>query len=187
MRYLSGILVCLFLLTATTKAWHANHMTNEQKRNAKAKTLLSTPSLTENGRVPPAHLQTTAKTRLEAIGYTIVTNRKEPHDVEFRVKCEERKRWSGTTRSGGDAELADAPARLWTGPACLFNYRLEGRDLGWYKETRTDFVDAYAAARQAKAKSSGQYAMDQLNLKLQEFDFPVMVLPRRNGTHTIVC
>ncbi len=178
MRYLSGILVCLFLLTATTESMaRRTHMTNEQKAQlAKAETIyLNVLALTENGRVPPADLQTTAKTRLEAIGYNIVTNRKEPHDVEFRVKCEERKRWSGTTRSGGDAELADAPARLWTGPACLFNYRLEGRDLGWYKETRTDFVDAYAAARKAKAKSSGQYAMDQLNLKLQEFDFPVMV------------
>ena len=178
MRYLSGILVCLLLLTATTESMaRRTHMTNEQKAQlAKATTIyLNVLALTENGRVPPAGLLTTAKTRLEAIGYNVVANRKDAHDVEFRVKCEERKRWSGTTRSGGDAELADAPARLWTGPACLFNYRLEGRDLGWYKETRTDFVDAYAAARKAKAKSSGQYAMDQLNLKLQEFDFPVMI------------
>ncbi len=178
MRYLSGILVCLLLLTATTESMaRRTHMTNEQKAQlAKATTIyLNVLALTENGRVPPADLLTTAKTRLEAIGYNVVTNRKEPHDVEFRVKCEERKRWSGTTNSGGDAELADAPARLWTGPACLFNYRLEGQDLGWYKETRTDFVDAYAAARKAKTKSSGQYAMDQLNLKLQEFDFPVMI------------
>ena len=178
MRYLSGILVCLFLLTATTESMaRRTHMTNEQKAQlAKATTIyLNVLALTENGRVPPADLLTTAKTRLEAIGYNVVANRKDAHDVEFRVKCEERKRWSGTTNSGGDAELADAPARLWTGPACLFNYRLDGRDLGWYKETRTDFVDTYAAARKAKAKSSGQYAMDQLNLKLQEFDFPVMI------------
>ena len=178
MRYLSGILVCLLLLTATTESMaRRTHMTNEQKAQlAKATTIyLNVLALTENGRVPPADLLTTAKTRLEAIGYNVVANRKDAHDVEFRVKCEERKRWSGTTNSGGDAELADAPARLWTGPACLFNYRLDGRDLGWYKETRTDFVDAYAAARKAKAKSSGQYAMDQLNLKLQEFDFPVMI------------
>ena len=178
MRYLSGILVCLLLLTATTESMaRRTHMTNEQKAQlAKATTIyLNVLALTENGRVPPADLLTTAKTRLEAIGYNVVANRKDAHDVEFRVKCEERKRWSGTTNSGGDAELADAPARLWTGPACLFNYRLDGRDLGWYKETRTDFVDTYAAARKAKAKSSGQYAMDQLNLKLQEFDFPVMI------------
>ena len=171
MKYVSGILfVCFVLLTVTTESLaRRSHITDEQRAQlAKVKTVyLNVLALTENGRVPPAELQATAKTRLEAIGYNVVTNRKEPHDVEFRVKCEERKRWSGTTRSGGDAELADAPARLWTGPACLFNYRLEGRDLGWYKETRTDFVDAYAAARKAKVKSSGKYAMEQLNLKLQ--------------------
>ncbi len=178
MRYVSGILVCVFLLTATTESMARRvHMTPEQRAQlANVKTIyLNVLALTENGRIPPDDLLQTAKTRLEAIGYDVVTNRKEPHDVEFRIKCEERKRWSGTTRSGGDAELADAPARLWKGPACLFNYRLAGQDLGWYKETRTEFVDAYAAAQKAKAKSSGRYAMDQLNLKLQDFDFPIMV------------
>ena len=178
MRYVSGILVCLLLLAITTESIaRRSHITNEQKAQlAKVNTIyLNVLALTENGRVSPDNLLATAKTRLEAIGYKVVTDRKAPHDVQFRIKCEERKRWTGTTRSGGDAELADAPARLWKGPACLFNYRLEGRDLGWYKETRTDFVDAYAAAQKAKAKSSGQYALDQLNLKLQEFDFPVMI------------
>ncbi len=178
MQYLSGILICVFLLACATESLaRRTHMTTEQKTQlANIKTIyLNILALTENGQVPPAELLETVKTRLEAIGYKTVPNRKEAHDVEFRVKCEERKRWSGTTRSGGDAELADAPARLWTGPACLFTYRLNGQDLGWYKETRTDFVDAYAAAQKAKAKSSGRYAMEQLNLKLQEFDFPVMV------------
>lgn len=178
MRYVSGILVCVLLVAVTTESTaRRTHMTNEQRAQlAKATTLyLNVLALTENGRVPPDDLLATAKTRLEAIGYKVVTDRKEPHDVEFRVKCEERKRWTGTTRSGGDAELADAPARLWEGPACLFNYRLEGRDLGWYKETRTDFVDAYAAAKKANVKSSGQYALEQLNLKLQDFDFPIMI------------
>lgn len=178
MKYLCGLLVCLFLVTVTTESTaRRSHITSEQRAQlAKVQTIyLNVLALTEDGRVPADELMATVKTRLEEVGYKIVTNRREAHDVEFRVKCEERKRWSGTTRSGGDAELADAPARLWQGPACLFNYRLEGRDLGWYKETRTAFADAIAAAREAKAKNVGQYAMDQLNLKLQQFDFPVMI------------
>ena len=91
------------------------------------------------------------------------------------VKCEERKKWSGTTRSGGDADHMDAPARLWTGPACLFTYRLNGRDLGWQKEARTDFDDPVRAAKAAKAPKSGPYAMTQLAQRLQTFDFPVML------------
>ena len=188
MRYVSGILICVFLLACVTESMaRRTHMTTEQKTQlANVKTIyINVLALTENGRVSPVELLETVKTRLEALGYKTVLNRKEAHDVEFRVKCEERKRWAGTTRSGGDAELADAPARLWTGPACLFNYRLDGQDLGWYKETRTDFADAYAAAQQAKAKSSGQYAMEQLNLKLQEFDFPVMVATEWGHTNRL--
>ena len=76
---------------------------------------------------------------------------------------------------GGDAELVDAPARLWKGPACLFAYHLNGRDLGWYKEVRTDFEDALDAAQKAQVKKAGDYALSQLKVKLEEYDFPVMV------------
>ena len=92
--------------------------------------LIKVLALTERGRGNAAPLEEVVQRRLEEVGYTIVKDRKQPHDVEFRVKCEERKKWAGTTRAGGDAELADAPARLWKGPACLFAYYLQGRDLG---------------------------------------------------------
>ena len=178
MKHVSGMLVCFCLVALAADGLARRvHITDEQRTQlAGIKTVyLNVIAVTEQGRVPPDDLRKTVKTRLEDIGYAVVTDRKEAHDVEFRVKCEERKRWSGTTRFGGDAELADSPARLWKGPACLFGYRLNGQDLGWYKETRTDFADAYAAAQQANAKDSGRYAMEQLNLTLQQFDFPVMV------------
>ncbi len=178
MKQVSGMLVCFCLVAFTDESLARRiHITNEQRAQlAGIETIyVNVMAVTEQGRVPPDDLLATVKTRLENIGYAIVTDRKNAHDVEFRVKCEERKRWSGTTRFGGDAELDDAPSRLWKGPACIFSYRLNGQDLGWYKETRTDFADAYAAAQQASAKHSGQYALEQLNLKLQEFDFPVMV------------
>ena len=105
----------------------------------------------------------------------MVTDRKAPNDVEFRVKCEERKTWTGTTASGGDAELADAPSRLWKGPACLFSYYLKGRDLGWYKEIRTEFEDSIQAAKMAQRKDSGAYALSQLEIRVKEYDFPVLI------------
>ena len=132
-------------------------------------------ALTEKGRGDSAPILEITKRRMEEVGYTVVTERKQLSDVEFKVKCEERKKWAGTTRSGGDAELADAPARLWTGPACLFSYRLNGKDMGWYKEVRTDFERAREGAKSAKVKDAGAYALDQLKLKLEEYDFPVMV------------
>ena len=105
----------------------------------------------------------------------MVTNRDAPFDVMVNVKCEERKKWAGTTRAGGDADHVDAPARLWKGPACLFSYQLDGRDLGWYKEARTTFEDPGQAAKAAKAPQSGPYAIQQLAERIQEFDFPIML------------
>jgi hypothetical protein len=64
---------------------------------------------------------------------------------------------------------------LWTGPACLFTYRLNGRDLGWQKEARTDFDDPVSAANAANAPKPGPYAIAQLAERLQTFDFPVMI------------
>lgn len=173
-----GFLALTVVVSITTDgSARRSHVTPEQRAElAKVQTLyLKVLALTENGRVSPDELRTVVQARLEEIGYTVVTDRKKPHDVEFRVKCEERKRWAGTTRSGGDAELADAPARLWEGPACLFSYRLKGKDLGWYKETRTDFNNADVAAEKAKAPDAGAYALSQLKIKLEEFDFPLFV------------
>ena len=173
-----GFLALTVVVSITTDgSARRSHVTPEQRAElAKVQTLyLKVLALTENGRVSPDELRTVVQARLEEIGYTVVTDRKKPHDVEFRVKCEERKRWAGTTRSGGDAELADAPARLWEGPACLFSYRLKGKDLGWYKETRTNFNNADVAAEKAKAPDAGTYALSQLKIKLEVFDFPLLV------------
>jgi len=113
--------------------------------------------------------------RLREIGYTVTTDPQQPHDVEFKVKCEERKTWTGTTPEGSDAELTDAPARLWKGPACLFTYSLDGKDLGWRKEVRTSFEDTIAAAQTEGKTKSGQYALEQLAQRVAVYDFPVLI------------
>ena len=172
------VFACLILFgLATDSAARRSHINPEQREKlVKIQTVyVNVLALTENGKIPSDDIMAIIKTRMEELAYKVVIDRKAKHDVQLWVKCEEQARWKGTTRSGGDAELADAPLRIWRGPACLFNYRLDGQDLGWYKQTRTDFEDAYAAAKNAKAKNSGRYAMTQLILKLQEFDFPVMV------------
>jgi len=72
-------------------------------------------------------------------------------------------------------DLADAPDRLWKGPACLLTYFLQGADLQWKKEVRTTFPDARHAAKQAQIDDAGQFAMDHLNQRLTEYDFPVLL------------
>ncbi|MDR4496170.1 MAG: HEAT repeat domain-containing protein [Nitrospirales bacterium] len=129
-------------------------------------------ALTERGKVNGENIEKIVQQRMEALGYKVVTSRDEPSDVMLSVKCEERKKWGGTTRAGGDADLVDSPARLWKGPACLFSYFMDGRDMGWYREARTSFEDP---AEMAKDEKSGPFAMEKLAERLQEFDFPVMI------------
>ena len=133
------------------------HLTPEQKQQLqKAQTVfVNALALTEKGRTNSEPLQALASQRLAEVGFSVTADRKQAHDVEFKVKCEERKTWTGTTAEGGDAELLDAPARLWKGPACLLTYLVDGKNLGWYKEVRTSFQDSMEAAKEAGAKTQG--------------------------------
>ena len=153
------------------------YFTPEQKQQLqKAQTVfVNALALTEKGRTDPEQLQLRVSQRLQEMGYTVVVDRKQAHDVEFKVKCEERKTWTGTTAEGGDAELLDAPSRLWKGPACLLTYLVKGRNLGWYKEIRTSFQDAMEAAKAAGTKDAGTYALAKLAERLEQYDFPVLL------------
>ena len=177
MRRRISLIICVFisLFLLSDASARRSYLTPEQKTTlAKVNDIyVKVLALTERGRGDAAPLVEVTSRRLSELGYTIVTDRKKPHDVEFRVKCEERKKGARTTRAGGDADHPDNPARLWKGPACLFAYFLDGRDMGWHKEVRTDFADATAAAKAAKVKKAGDYALSQLKIKLEEYDFPV--------------
>jgi hypothetical protein len=153
------------------------HLTPEQQAQlAKADSILITVlALTEKGPADHRPFLKTITPRLEDLNYTVITNPAQPYDIEFKVKCEERKTWTGTSATGGDVELADAPDRLWKGPACLLTYRLNHRDLDWRKEIRTSFPDAIQAAKKANVANAGDYAMTQLNQRLAEYDFPILL------------
>ncbi|MDQ6733657.1 MAG: HEAT repeat domain-containing protein, partial [Nitrospirota bacterium] len=81
--------------------------------------------------------------------------------------------WEGTTASGWDADLLDAPSRIWKGPACQLTYLLGGTKIKWQREVRTEFSDAVEAAQAAHAADAGVYALAKLNERLQQYDFPV--------------
>ncbi len=152
-------------------------MTPKQKeRLAKVDTILvEMLALTDRGEVDPALLTSVVVRRFEELGYGVVTDPQRPHDVVFKVKCEQRKVWEGTITSGGDADLPDLPSRVWKGPACQLTYVLRGKNLGWRKEVRTEFQDAMQAAAAAHADDPGAYALTRLKDRLEDYDFPVLV------------
>src|SRR4051812_9787514 len=66
-------------------------------------------ALTDQGTVDAAPIAEVVARRMSELGYTVVGEAGKPHDVVIKVKCEQRKIWEGTTASGGDADLPDAP------------------------------------------------------------------------------
>jgi len=172
---LALFLICTCLLENSTARREV--MTPEQKAKLEKieRILIDVLAITDQGTVDPGPLRDIVARRLQELGYTVLTSPDQPHDLAFKVKCEQRKVWEGTLASGGDADLPDSPSRVWKGPACQFTYLLDGKPTGWRKEVRTDFVDAIKAAEEAKAKDPGEFAMAKLKERLEQYDFPVIL------------
>ena len=132
-------------------------------------------ALTDQGAGDAASIAELVARRMGELGYTVVGEAGKPHDVVIKVKCEQRKTWEGTTASGGDVDLPDAPSRLWKGPACQMTYLLGNMKVKWQKEVRTEFEDAEQAAQSANAGDPGVYAMGKLRDALKTYEFPLFL------------
>ncbi len=166
----------LVAIGGTSWAYREFFTPEQREKLANVQTVLvEAIALTDRGKVDPGPIRELVGTRMEELGYTVVVDRSEPHDVRFKVKCEQRKTWEGTARHGGDADLPDAPVRLWKGPACQMTYLLDGKKIDWRKEVRTDFEDSVATATAAQVDDPGAYAITELRYLLGQYDFPVLV------------
>jgi hypothetical protein len=175
----SIILTVLIVLAASVPdSWARREVLDADQKTALVKidrVLVDVVAITDSGAAKPDPLADVVARRLNSLGYTIVTDPAQPHDAVFKVKCEQRKVWEGTSASGGDADLPDSPSRVWKGPACQLSYLLNGKKMGWRKEVRTEFPDAVEAAAAAKAEDAGTYAMDKLRARLEEYEFPILI------------
>jgi len=179
----SGFLLSILALMLTSAFFpslvdaYRDYLSAEQKAQLeKIQTVLvEAIALTDKGTVDAAPIAEVASRRLAELGYTVVRDDGKAHEATFKVKCEQRKTWEGTTAAGGDADLPDAPSRLWKGPACQLTYYLGETKIKWQKEVRTDFEDAAQAALSANAGDPGAYAMAKLKEKLEQYDFPVLL------------
>lgn len=172
------IMVTVLLGSSVGIGWASReYFTQEQKEQlAKAQTVLvEVLALTDKGPGDAAPLTEVVVRRLTGVGYSVETSEAKPHEVVFKVKCEQRKTWEGTSTMGSDADLPDSPSRTWKGPACQLAYFLGGAKIKWQKEVRTDFEDAVAAAQKANAGDPGAYTMAQLKERLDQYDFPVLL------------
>lgn len=156
---------------------YREYFTSEQKAQLdKIQTILvEAIALTDQGPGDITGISSVVVRRLSDLGYSVVQDATKPHDVVFRVKCEQRKTWEGTASSGGDNDLPDAPSRLWKGPACQLTYVLGGMKIKWQREVRTDFADATAAAQEAQAADPGAFALGKLKDALEKYEFPLLL------------
>jgi hypothetical protein len=178
MRFLFITALALLPTLAAGTSWaYRDYFTIEQKQQlAKVQTVLvEVIALTDKGSVDAGPISAVVTRRMAELGYAIATDPSKPHDVVFKVKCEQRKVWEGTTTMGSDADLPDSPSRVWKGPACQLTYMLGGVKVKWQKEVRTDFEDAVQAAQKANAGDPGAYAMDSLRKLMEQYDFPVLL------------
>ncbi len=130
-------------------------------------------ALTERGRQDPTTLHDTLKRRLEEVGYVIVTEPTQAYDVVVRLKCEERKRWSGPSKYRVGTHSRVEASRLWKGPACQISYRHKNSPPTWSWEIHTPFEEARPAAQKAGVKKVGLFALQALNSQLQKDPFPL--------------
>ena len=174
---LTSLAVLALTIGSSPVQAYRDYLTAEQKAQLeKIQTVLvEAIALTDKGTVDAGPITEVAARRLGEMGYAVVRDAGKSHDATFKVKCEQRKTWEGTTAAGGDADLPDAPSRLWKGPACQLSYLLGETKIKWQKEVRTEFEDAATAAQSANAGDPGAYAMSQLRAKLEQYDFPVLL------------
>jgi hypothetical protein len=182
-------LVILLVLAFSTDSFaRRTYITPEQKAQLSRihTILISALALSEKGLASPDPILGVVQRRFEELGFRVVTDAAQLHDVEFQIICEERKRQQGITRYGGDAELTNTPDRLWNGPACQLSYLLEGRDLGWHKEAHPSIDEAPLLAQETQTRDAGNAAFEQLTRELERLDFPVMLLSEWGHTRRLV-
>ncbi len=181
MRYSQAIAalgLCVALSLVASPGWaYREYFTPEQRTQLEKiqVVFVDVIALTDKGPIESGTLADVVAQRLGEVGYAAIRDPAIPHDVAFRVKCEQHKTWEGTTATGGDADLPDAPSRLWKGPACQLTYLLGGMKIKWQKEVRTEFEDAAAAAQAAQASDPGRYAMTKLQEALGTYEFPLLL------------
>ncbi|MEP6934697.1 MAG: HEAT repeat domain-containing protein [Nitrospirota bacterium] len=175
---LLSTLVYSIVVFLPSPSWaYRDYFTSEQKALLdKIQTVhIDAIALTDKGVVDAAPIAELVARRMGELGYAVVAESDTPHDVVIKVKCEQRKTWEGTTAGGGDADLPDAPSRLWKGPACQMTYLLGSMKVRWQKEVRTEFENAGQAAQSANAGDPGAYAMAKLSDVLEKYEFPLLL------------
>ncbi len=148
--------------------------------------LIETLALTEKGVQDSSIFQQVVSKRLAEAGFTPVHDMNSPHDIIVRVKCEERKTWTGPSKHRKGSHPSASASRLWKGPACHISYRYQSKPAIWSWEVRTSFEEPRKAAKAAGATNSGMYALQELQSQLAQDEFPLYLAAEWGQTDRLI-
>ncbi len=94
--------------------------------------------------------------RLTDIGFSVVTDSAQVHDVVVQVVCRDQGGWS-------------------LGQPCLIGYAYQGKSMKWQRVDRVVFTIGVEAARAVAAEVSGSGPMETFALFLERYDSPLLL------------
>ena len=100
MRRIVALTILATLFLASDVSWaRRDALTAEQKNQLERinRVLIEVLALSDKGAVDAGPLVEVVADRMKEFDYTIVTDPAQPHDVELKIKCEQRKTWEGST------------------------------------------------------------------------------------------
>ena len=148
--------------------------------------LIETVALTEKGLQDSTSLRQVVTERLAQAGFTPLNEATKSYDVVVRVKCEERKTWTGLRKQRKSSDVLSTGSRLWKGPACRISYRHQGKTATWSWEVRTSFEQPREAAKAVGATNIGLYALQELNTQLAQDGFPLYLAAEWRQTERLI-
>jgi len=139
---------------------------------AHAQTILLTTSVFKaEEKVNPWPLVQTIAHRLREVGYSVVTDPTQSHDVAVQFRCQEPdlEGWRGLPPGANFLESS--------GPPCVLSYSFEGKPITWQRIDTIVFSEGVQAAEQAATtmEGPGPGPLPASTRFLEHFDFPLLL------------
>ncbi len=142
---------------------------------AEARTILvDVTALGNTGSPDPAPLVAVLARRFSEVGFSVVTDSSQDHDVSVKMVCRESSPATQAPSSPG-RQTSPAPSGASHGAPCLIRYAYQGTTMRWQRVDRVIFSMGVEAARQVAIEESGLGPMETFTLFLERFDYPVLL------------
>jgi hypothetical protein len=109
------------------------------------------------------------RSQMERVGYTVITQSSQAHDVTIEIRCEEpdRSTWSHAPQQ---------PIATFTlGPPCILQYFLQGAPQEWQRIDRIVFNEGVSTVKHLSRNFSAREILPFSSAFLSGFEFPLLL------------